>query len=116
MSRKRIVIAAVVIGIIFIISSFYYGAYYQKKNISCNEEDSIRKSIAYLHKDYIDKSKEIEIIDEFNYDKDKVVLFSYYELTGIAKFNRDTGGKLKIQFVETVDSDSIRKVSKVLWD
>lgn len=113
MKRKKVVLAVGLIGIILIISSFYNNCYYIKKSISGNNEDGIKRSIVYLHKDYIDIQKEIKIIDEFNYDYDKVVFFSNDDLTGIAKFDKDARGKYKINFVETLDMNNIRKISKV---
>lgn len=113
MSKKRKVWIAGVSGIVFIIFSFCYGAYNQMNSINGNNEDGIIKSIAYLHKDYIKDIDEIKIIDEFNYDSDKIILFKYYELTGVAKFNKNTSGRYEIVFVETLDGESERKVSKV---
>lgn len=101
------------IGIILIITSFYLNCYFIKKSVNGNNEEGIKTSIFYLHKDYIDRQEEIKIIDEFNYDLNKVVLFKNEELTGIAKFDKNSRGKYKINFVETLDSNNIRKVSKI---
>ena len=102
-----------IVGVVLVISSFCFGAYNQMNSINGNNEDGIIKSIAYLHKDYIKDRDEIKIIDEFNYDSDKVILFKYYELTGVAKFNKDTNGKYEIVFVETLNGESERSISKV---
>ena len=112
MKKKKVVLAVGLIGIILIICSFYLNCYFVQRRINGNNEDGIKRSISYLHKDYIDKSEEINIIDEFNYDTDKVVFFRNDKLTGIAKFNKDSRGKYKIDFVETLDTNNIRKISK----
>lgn len=101
MNKKKVVLAVGLIGIILIIFSFYFNCYYIQKSISGNNEKGIKKSIFYLHRHYMDGQKEIKIIDEFNYDYNKVVLFKNEELTGIAKFDKDSKGKYKINFVET---------------
>lgn len=113
MKRKKGILEVVVIGIILIVSSCYFNFYFIKNSISGNNEEGIKKSIFYLHKDYMNGQKEINIIDEFNYDYDKVVLFKNEDLTGVAKFDKDSRGKYKIDFVETIDTNNIRKVSKM---
>ena len=113
MRKTKVVLAVGLIGIILIISSFYFNCYFIQKSISGNNEEGIKNSIFYLHKDYIGGLEEIKIIDEFNYDLNKIVLFKNEELTGIAKFDKDSKGKYKINFVETLDTNNIRKVSKV---
>ncbi|MBM6861440.1 hypothetical protein H9X78_13380 [Clostridium saudiense] len=110
--KKKVVLAVGLIGIIFFISSFYFNYYFIQKSITGNDEEGIKNSIFYLHKDYMDGQEEIKIIDEFNYDYNKIVLFRNEELTGIAKFDKDSRGKYKIKFVETLDANNIRKVSK----
>ena len=83
MRKTKVVLAVGLIGIILIISSFYFNCYFIQKSISGNNEEGIKNSIFYLHKDYIGGQEEIKIIDEFNYDLNKIVLFKNEELTGI---------------------------------
>lgn len=110
--KKRVVGVTGIICVLLIISRFCCGSYNQMKSVNGNNEDGIRKSIAYLHKDHINKLDEIKIIDEFNYENKKVILFKYSELTGIAKFNKDESGKYEIVFVETLGLGNKRKISK----
>ena len=112
MRKRKVFLAVGLIGIIVIISSFYLNFYYIQKSISGNNYEEIKKSIFYLHKEYMDGKKEMKIIDEFNYDYKKVILFKNDHLTGIAKFDKDSKGKYKIDFVETLDDNNKREISK----
>lgn len=113
MKNKKVVLAVGLISILLIICSYYLEFYYIKRSINGNNYEEIKKSIFYLHKEHMNVEKEIKIIDEFNYDYKKVILFKNDNLTGIAKFDKDSKGKYKIDFVETLDDNNKRKVSKV---
>ena len=114
MKKKKIVIIVGVICGILNWSYHYCSNYYNTKCVSGNNLNEIKCSIIYLHEDYIDEIKDIKIIDEFVYENEKVVFFTNEDLTGYAKFNKDSEGNYKIVFVETVDSNSTRNVSKIL--
>ena len=79
MRKTKVVLAVGLIGIILIISSFYFNCYFIQKSISGNNEEGIKNSIFYLHKDYIGGQEEIKIIDEFNYD------LNYFRLPQLKK-------------------------------
>lgn len=105
-----------VIGVVVLVTISIVGATVKKGDftniLDGNSNENIKKSIACFQKNYIVDSKSIDIIDEFNYEDKKVVLFSCADIVGYANFNQDNDGSLKISFVQTYNKNNEREISK----
>lgn len=111
MNKRRMVYFISVVCII----TFFIGASVNilriKNEVNGDSEENMKRSIAYLHGDYIKNKEDITIVDQFTYESKKVVLFNCNDMSGIAKFNKSNDGKFEIAFVETLDSKEERQVS-----